>query len=67
MGSDTIVKNLQLNSSMSHQSFKLQISSRRLKPEINIDFILLNFVYQIILTYLKSEGGGVKCIQYVPS
>jgi hypothetical protein len=24
-------------------------------------------VYQIILTYLKSEGGGVKCIQYVPS
>jgi hypothetical protein len=51
------VNNLLLSSSMSRQSFKLQISSPRLKPEINIGFILSYLVYQMLLTHLKFEGG----------
>ena len=54
---DIIASNLLLSSSMFHQSFKLQISSRRLKLEINIGFILSNLVYQMLLTHLKFEGG----------
>ncbi|XP_037459546.1 uncharacterized mitochondrial protein AtMg00810-like [Triticum dicoccoides] len=54
---DLIANNQLLISSMSYQSFKLQISSQRLKLEISIGFTFANSVYQMLLTHLEFEGG----------